>query len=593
MANGRMEWGRNARAGFSGGVTIKERWLEWEEGRSFRYEGHGIPSVANAANRWTVELHGHQTLLTSESEVRLKGGAISRPFSPLLSRQIDRDASGPHGLRVLRRARPASARQALAAPGRPSRLLSGALRERCFPSRRSKWNPRRRVVRLRYFTTGGGRAAPPRCGCRPATRDRPLPGRRHDRSPPGAERPEVGAQLAAILERRLTPAGAQLVALDDVRTGPLTSRNETDRGRSKRTVSTVVTVRPGATGREVRGEDQIGAALDHLQLAPQRARRPAEVRRGDDVEHDSGGAAMFSAIGPSGRKPAADAEVERQPGARDKRSPRGEQGTGDGGAQRKRHSFVLHGWDTPRVAARAPAHSDPVDLSFCGAGLDAELIERDGRVILRRECPEHGLLEALVYGDSERWRDGSATTGRAPSRCCARPRPTGCPSDCGICPEHAQHTCLGIIEVNTGCNLDCPVLLRRVGHRASAGRLLAVAGPGRVDARRVRRRRGGARGGPALGRRAVDPPADPRDAARGEGRGIPLVMLNTNGIRLARDPHFAPALAELGIHVYLQFDGFATRPTWRSAAGGLQEIKQARAGSLCRRRRRRLAGRGR
>ena len=38
-------------------------------------------------------------------------------------------------------------------------------------------------------------------------------------------------------------------------------------------------------------------------------------------------------------------------------------------------------------------------------------------------------------------------------------------------------------------------------------------------------------------------------------RGIPLVMLNTNGIRLARDPRFAPALAEIGVHVYLQFDG--------------------------------------
>ncbi len=44
--------------------------------------------------------------------------------------------------------------------------------------------------------------------------------------------------------------------------------------------------------------------------------------------------------------------------------------------------------------------------------------------------------------------------------------------------------------------------------------------------------------------------------AAAKGRGIPLVMLNTNGIRLARDPRFAPALAELGVHVYLQFDGF-------------------------------------
>ena len=44
--------------------------------------------------------------------------------------------------------------------------------------------------------------------------------------------------------------------------------------------------------------------------------------------------------------------------------------------------------------------------------------------------------------------------------------------------------------------------------------------------------------------------------AAAKSRGIKLVMLNTNGIRLARDPRFAPALAELGVHVYLQFDGF-------------------------------------
>jgi hypothetical protein len=49
-------------------------------------------------------------------------------------------------------------------------------------------------------------------------------------------------------------------------------------GGSKRTVSIVVTVRPGAHGREVGGQDKIGAALDHLQLAAQCMRSPAEVR---------------------------------------------------------------------------------------------------------------------------------------------------------------------------------------------------------------------------------------------------------------------------------------------------------------------------
>ena len=40
----------------------------------------------------------------------------------------------------------------------------------------------------------------------------------------------------------------------------------------------------------------------------------------------------------------------------------------------------------------------------------------------------------------------------------------GCPSDCGLCPEH-KRTCLGIIEVKTGCNLDCPICFADSGHQ--------------------------------------------------------------------------------------------------------------------------------
>ena len=33
----------------------------------------------------------------------------------------------------------------------------------------------------------------------------------------------------------------------------------------------------------------------------------------------------------------------------------------------------------------------------------------------------------------------------------------GCPLDCGLCHEHKQHMCLALIEVNTACNLNCPI----------------------------------------------------------------------------------------------------------------------------------------
>ena len=94
----------------------------------------------------------------------------------------------------------------------------------------------------------------------------------------------------------------------------------------------------------------------------------------------------------------------------------------------------------------------------CRVVLDADLVARDGAVVLRRTCPDHGRIEAVVYGDAERFLEIERfdKPGEEPLM-----RQTGvergCPHDCGICPEHRQHTCLGIIEVNTACNLDCPI----------------------------------------------------------------------------------------------------------------------------------------
>jgi uncharacterized radical SAM superfamily Fe-S cluster-containing enzyme len=193
----------------------------------------------------------------------------------------------------------------------------------------------------------------------------------------------------------------------------------------------------------------------------------------------------------------------------------------------------------------------------CRSVLDAELLVRDGRVVLSRTCAEHGTLEAIVYGDAERYLEIQrfSKPGETP-----RERQTelvaGCPHDCGICPEHAQHTCLGVIEVNTACNLDCPICFAEsgTGHQEHGYALSLDQVEAMLDAF-VR-----AEGEPeAIQLSGGEPSIHPQildmlGAAR--RRGIPLVMLNTNGIRLARDPRFAPALAELGVHVYLQFDGF-------------------------------------
>ena len=189
--------------------------------------------------------------------------------------------------------------------------------------------------------------------------------------------------------------------------------------------------------------------------------------------------------------------------------------------------------------------------------LEAELSERDGRVVLSRTCPEHGSFEAVVYGDAARYHEIQRFNkpGTPPLE-----RQTavvdGCPHDCGICPEHIQHTCLGIIEVNTACNLDCPICFadsgtgpQEHGFSLSLAQVESmldafVAAEGEPESVQF------SGGEPSIHLEILPMLQAARD------RGIALVMLNTNGIRLARDPRFAPALAEIGIHVYLQFDGF-------------------------------------
>jgi 7,8-dihydro-6-hydroxymethylpterin dimethyltransferase len=193
----------------------------------------------------------------------------------------------------------------------------------------------------------------------------------------------------------------------------------------------------------------------------------------------------------------------------------------------------------------------------CRRLLDAEIVVRDGRAVLTRTCPDHGRFDAVVYGDADRYVEIQRFN-KPGDRPLERQTEVerGCPHDCGICPEHAQHTCLGIIEVNTACNLDCPICFADsgTGHQEHGFSLSLQQVEGMLDA--FVRAEGEPEsvqlsgGEPSIHPHILEMLAAARD------RGIKLVMLNTNGIRLARDPRFAPALAELGVHVYLQFDGF-------------------------------------
>jgi uncharacterized radical SAM superfamily Fe-S cluster-containing enzyme len=191
----------------------------------------------------------------------------------------------------------------------------------------------------------------------------------------------------------------------------------------------------------------------------------------------------------------------------------------------------------------------------CKRVLAAEVNIRDNRVILSKRCPAHGPFEALLYSDAELYLAQLRFNkpGTIPLEFQTEVA-DGCPLDCGLCPEHKQHTCLGIIEVNTACNLDCPICFADSGHQPDGYSLSREQVAFMLD------RFVAAEGEPeVLQFSGGEPTIHPEIIGfveMAKERGIRVVMLNTNGIRLARDPRFAAECARVGAHMYFQLDGF-------------------------------------
>jgi uncharacterized radical SAM superfamily Fe-S cluster-containing enzyme len=205
----------------------------------------------------------------------------------------------------------------------------------------------------------------------------------------------------------------------------------------------------------------------------------------------------------------------------------------------------------------------------CKRVIDAQIILRHNQVFMRKRCPQHGWFEGLISSDAQMYVGSTAFNkpGTMPLQFSTEVN-EGCPLDCGLCPEHKQHTCLALIEVNTGCNLNCPVCFADAGDGFS---LTLAEVEGMLD------RLLELEGEPEVvqfsgGEPTIHP--DILDMVRAaQARGIPNVMINTNGVRIARDDRFLEELAELRPTIYLQFDGLE-RETYRKIRGAdLREAK--------------------
>lgn len=230
--------------------------------------------------------------------------------------------------------------------------------------------------------------------------------------------------------------------------------------------------------------------------------------------------------------------------------------------------------------ARARVDRDEVFIELtksicpvCKSVIDAELNVRANRVIMRKRCAEHGEFEALVYSDADLYLSQLRFNkpGTLPLEFQTEVK-DGCPLDCGLCPEHKQHSCLALIEVNTNCNLDCPVCFADSGHQPDGYSLTREQVAFMIDTF-VK-----AEGAPEVLQLSGGEPTIHPDIVEfvemAKERGVRAVWINTNGIRLARDRAFVEEVARVGAHIYLQFDGFEPETHVALRGKDLREDKQ-------------------
>lgn len=206
-------------------------------------------------------------------------------------------------------------------------------------------------------------------------------------------------------------------------------------------------------------------------------------------------------------------------------------------AVRRRH--VLRPAEHPHDGTEHWLHDTQTLCPVCLRPVPGTCYEQNGKVYLRRSCPEHGPCVALVSAD-RRWywlRDEVPHPPPERRCCCAGP---------------GHRTCVALLEITANCNLHCPVCFAGTedgGHRplaalsADLDQFLTARGP--LDVLQLS-------GGEPLLHPDLLGIID-----RCHQLPIGHVMINTNGLELVRRDGLAAELARRRprLELFLQLDG--------------------------------------
>ncbi len=207
----------------------------------------------------------------------------------------------------------------------------------------------------------------------------------------------------------------------------------------------------------------------------------------------------------------------------------------------------------------------------CLSVVPTKIIARGKRVYFRKRCPTHGLREDFVCSD-RRWYDryDYALPPKLPKKTFVAAS-RGCPLDCGLCTEHEQHTCVAVLEITDNCNLSCPLCYAdsRPGlqHKSVQSAISAidalVRAEGKADVLQI------------SGGEPTTHPQFEEILEYALSQPIDYIMINTNGLRLAKDVRLVERLAQHKerVEVYLQMDGVSDRVHLALRGEALSEIK--------------------
>ena len=210
----------------------------------------------------------------------------------------------------------------------------------------------------------------------------------------------------------------------------------------------------------------------------------------------------------------------------------------------------------------------------CLKRIDAKIVFEDNNVFMLKRCPEHGNSKVLIADDKEYYKN---------IRNYNKPSETpykfntethfGCPYDCGLCPDHEQHSCLTVIEITDRCNLSCPTCY--AGSSPTHGRHRTFAEVKMMLDTIVENEREP----DVIQISGGEPTLHPQffeilDYAK----TLPIkhLMVNTNGIEIAKDFEFAKRLSTYApdFEIYLQFDSFKEMVLMSMRGANLKKIRE-------------------